>query len=53
MPWYARHWSEWMMLPGRITFWMIGRRIPASRLLTIHKYPVTGVVLVFTISKTH
>ena len=53
MPWYARHWSEWMMLPGRITFWMIGRRVAASRLLTIRKYPVAGVVLVSTIPKTH
>jgi hypothetical protein len=42
----ATHWSEWMMLPGRITFWMIDRRVAASRLLTIRKYPVAGVVLV-------
>jgi hypothetical protein len=35
------------------TFWMIGRRVAASRLLTIRKYPVAGVVLVSTIPKTH
>jgi hypothetical protein len=51
MPWYARHWSEWMMLPGRIMFWMVSRRVAASRLLTIRKYPVAGVVLVSTIPK--
>ena len=33
-----------MMLPGRITFRMIGRRVAASRLLTIRKYPVAGVM---------
>jgi hypothetical protein len=52
MPWYARRWAEWIMLPGRITFCMIGRRVAASRLLTIRKYPVDGIMLVFTIPKT-
>ena len=48
MTWYARHWSEWMMLAGRITFWMIGRRVAASRLLTIRKYPIAGTCIYYS-----